>query len=114
VAYVLSHHQEGEPIIDAASLPRQIAHADDRPPPVRDAVTTIREDGSRRFLFPADVRALHAGPAGFAASLLIAVYLLLPWIKVGGYPAVFLDVASRRFHLFGSPWRPRTCGSCSS
>ena len=28
-------------------------------------------------------------------------YLSLPWIKINGYPAVFLDVAERRFHLFG-------------
>lgn len=35
------------------------------------------------------------------ALALIAFYLSLPWIKIGGYPAVFLDVAERRFHLFG-------------
>lgn len=69
--------------------------------PTLETVTTIRADGSRRFLFPADVR----GPLSRARRLsglgLIAVYLLLPWIKIGGFPAVFLDVAERRFHLFG-------------
>lgn len=35
------------------------------------------------------------------ALVLIAVYVLLPWVRVGGFPAVFLDVAERRFHLFG-------------
>jgi cytochrome c oxidase accessory protein FixG len=29
------------------------------------------------------------------------IYLALPWIPVGGHPAVFLDIAGRRFHLFG-------------
>jgi len=69
--------------------------------PNRDTVTTIREDGSRRFLYPADVRGRFSLARRISALLLIAVYALLPWIPVGGYPAVFLDVAARRFHLFG-------------
>lgn len=71
------------------------------PRPVRDAVTTIRPDGSHAVLYPADVRGRFARGRRLVAYALIGVYLLLPWIKVGGYPAVFLDVASRRFHLFG-------------
>jgi cytochrome c oxidase accessory protein FixG len=69
--------------------------------PVRDLVTTIREDGSRRFLYPADSSGRFALARRLTALVLIGVYLLLPWIRVGGYPAVFLDVAQRRFHLFG-------------
>jgi cytochrome c oxidase accessory protein FixG len=70
--------------------------------PNRDSVTTIREDGSRFFLHPADVRGFWTRARRGSAALLIAVYLLLPWIPIGGYPAVFLDVAGRRFHLFGA------------
>lgn len=69
--------------------------------PNRDAVTTIRDDGSRRFLHPADARGKFTRARQISAIALIAVYLLLPWIKIGGYPAVFLDVGERRFHLFG-------------
>ena len=69
--------------------------------PNRDAVTTIRDDGSRRFLYPADVRGRFSTARRVSALLLIAAYALLPWIPVGGYPAVFLDVGARRFHLFG-------------
>jgi len=76
-----------------------------RPPkftaPTRDSVTTIREDGSRRVLFPADVRGRFTTVRSWSAAGLLVFYLALPWIKVGGYPAVFLDVAERRFHLFG-------------
>jgi hypothetical protein len=84
------------------------------PRPTLDSVTTIREDGSRRFLYPADVHGRFTRVRRVSGLFLIAFYLALPWIKVGGYPAVFLDVADRRFHLFGSPWRPRTPGCCSS
>ena len=74
-----------------------------KPPirPNRDAVTTIRDDGSRRFLHPADARGFWTRARRVSSAFLIAVYLLLPWIPVGGHPAVFLDIAGRRFHLFG-------------
>ena len=69
--------------------------------PSRDTVTTIRADGSRPFLFPADVRGRFTRARQITAWLLIVFYLALPWIKINGYPAVFLDLAERRFHLFG-------------
>jgi len=72
------------------------------PRPNRDAVTTIRDDGSRLFLQPADARGRWTRARRVSAALLIAVYLLLPWIPVGGHPAVFLDVGGGHFHLFGA------------
>lgn len=69
--------------------------------PSRDSVTTIRADGSRLFLHPADVRGRFAFFRRWSGWLLIAIYLALPWVPVGGHPAVFLDIAERRFHLFG-------------
>ncbi len=69
--------------------------------PTRDSVTTIAADGSRPFLYPADVRGRLTARRSLSAWILIAVYLLLPWVPVGGHPAVFLDVAGRRFHFFG-------------
>jgi cytochrome c oxidase accessory protein FixG len=69
--------------------------------PSLESVTTIRPDGSRPFLYPADSRGRYTTARRVSAWLLIAVYLLLPWVKIRGYPAVFLDVATRRFHLFG-------------
>lgn len=71
------------------------------PLPNRDSVTTIRDDGSRPFLFPADTHGRFTLFRRAWSLLLIAFYLSLPWIQINGYPAVFLDVAQRRFHLFG-------------
>ncbi|MES1195240.1 MAG: 4Fe-4S dicluster domain-containing protein, partial [Opitutus sp.] len=65
------------------------------------SVTTINADGSRYFLYPADARGAFTHWRRISAYLLIAVYLLLPWIPVNGAPAVFLDLAERRFHFFG-------------
>ncbi len=69
--------------------------------PSLESVTTIGNDGSRTFLFPADAHGAFTRFRKVTAILLIAFYLVLPWIDVGGFPAVFLDVAQRRFHLFG-------------
>lgn len=69
--------------------------------PNRDAVTTIREDGSRRFLHPAETKGTFTAARRWSGWLLVAIYLALPWIPVRGHPAVFLDIAERRFHLFG-------------
>ena len=71
------------------------------PAPNRDSVTTIRQDGSRPFLYPADTRGRFTITRKLSALFLIVFYLSLPWIKINGYPAVFLDIADRRFHLFG-------------
>jgi cytochrome c oxidase accessory protein FixG len=69
--------------------------------PAVDTVTTINSDGSRDFLYPADSRGRFTTARRFSAYALIAVYLLLPWVPINGYPAVFLDVAESRFHFFG-------------
>ena len=71
------------------------------PVPSLESVTTIRADGSHVVLHPADVSGRFTRMRRIAGVALIGIYVALPWIKIGGYPAVFLDVASRRFHLFG-------------
>ncbi|MDR3401095.1 MAG: cytochrome c oxidase accessory protein CcoG [Chthoniobacter sp.] len=69
--------------------------------PTLEAVTTIREDGSRRFIRPASVHGRFTLARAIVGTLILAVYVALPWIPVNGNPAVFLDIAHRQFHLFG-------------
>jgi cytochrome c oxidase accessory protein FixG len=71
------------------------------------SVTTINEDGSRYFLHPADVSGRWTQLRKLVATVLIAVYVLLPWIPIGGNPAVFLDVEHRTFYLFGLSLPPQ-------
>ena len=69
---------------------------------VYDQKSSLRQDGSRNYVQPADVsgRFLWARRAVFAA--LIVLWAALPWVHVNGRPAMFLDVPARRFFLFGS------------
>ena len=69
--------------------------------PNLDSVTTINDDGSRYVIHPADVRGLLTIGRRVFGVLLMAIYVLLPWIPIGGNPAVFFDLLGRRFHFFG-------------
>ena len=69
--------------------------------PNRDSVTTINDDGSRYKLHPADAPGRFLFWRRFSGWALIVLYFVLPWVPVNGYPALFLDVTRRRFHLFG-------------
>ena len=65
------------------------------------SVTTINPDGSHYVLHPADVKGKFTTTRRIVGILLIAVYVLLPWIPINDAPALFLDVENRRFHIFG-------------
>jgi cytochrome c oxidase accessory protein FixG len=69
--------------------------------PSLERLYSIRSDGSRRVLHPADVRGRFIRWRRLVFAALIGVYLALPVMRVGGHPAVHLDVAERRFYLFG-------------
>lgn len=63
---------------------------------------SMKQDGSRRDLHPADVRGRWMRWRRIAFGLLIGFYVLAPFIPVGGHPMIQLDVQHRRFYLFGS------------
>src|SRR4051812_15839298 len=71
------------------------------PRPTRESVTTINDDGSRRFIHAAMVRGRFTRWRAIMAVVLTAIYVALPWIQINGNPALFLDVAHRQFHYFG-------------
>ncbi|MCB1007873.1 MAG: cytochrome c oxidase accessory protein CcoG [Acidobacteria bacterium] len=68
------------------------------PPPI---LGSMRPDGSRLMVHPADVKGRWMTRRHLAFAALIAFYVLAPLLPVGGHPAIQLDVAHRRFYLFG-------------
>lgn len=64
--------------------------------------SSLRADGSREPVHPADVRGRFATARKLVFVALIWIWALLPWVKIGGNPAVFLDIERRRFFLFGA------------
>ncbi len=74
----------------------------DKRRPDLDSVYTINADGSRNFLHPADVHGRWQVRKNFIWTILLAVYLVLPWIEIGGNPAVLFDIPGRTAHIFGT------------
>jgi cytochrome c oxidase accessory protein FixG len=75
--------------------------------PNLNSVTSINPDGSRYFIHTSDVKGPWTSLRRVVAWVLIVVYLALPWIPVGGHPAVFLDIETRNFHVFGLHFVPQ-------
>lgn len=69
--------------------------------PELDTVYTINEDGSRNFLHPADVRGSWQVRKNWIFAILLVVYVGLPWLEIGGKPAVHLNIPDRLAYLFG-------------
>jgi cytochrome c oxidase accessory protein FixG len=65
-------------------------------------VSALRPDGRRVAIHTLDVRGRFIRARRIVFGALIAFYLLAPLVRVGGRPAVFLDVEHRRFFLFGA------------
>ena len=62
---------------------------------------SLGTDGRRKRPYPADVTGRWLTARRIVYAALIALWAALPWIPVGGHPAVFLDVDKRQFFLFG-------------
>lgn len=66
-----------------------------------DRLATTTEKGDRVYLYPAKVRGLFRRLRDYAYGVLIIIFLVLPWVKVGGTPLLLLDIAHRKFIIFG-------------
>lgn len=66
-----------------------------------ERLTTADEQGNRRWVYPADVQGRFRSWRGGVSWVLIAVFALLPWIRIGGEPALLMDGIHRRFVVLG-------------
>jgi polyferredoxin len=69
-------------------------------------LSTLNEDGSRRWLRPRPSRGRFWRRRRAVAWVLIAVFMLIPYLKLNGLPLILLNVAQRRFTLFGMTFLP--------
>jgi cytochrome c oxidase accessory protein FixG len=69
-------------------------------------LATLNPDGTRRWLAPRLAKGRFWQRRRIVAYLLIAVFNLLPWIPIGGKPAMFLDIVHRQFTFFGVTFQP--------
>ncbi len=74
--------------------------------PEEHVLSTLESDGSRRWLKPKLSKGKLLGRRRWVAYLLIAIFTLLPFAKIGGKPLFLLDIVSRRFTIFGFTFLP--------
>lgn len=67
----------------------------------RDRPATMDAEGARVSLYPAEVRGKWASRRKGVQWILLFVFLFLPWLSHEGRQWFLLDIAQRRFHLFG-------------
>jgi cytochrome c oxidase accessory protein FixG len=70
--------------------------------PAHVETSALRADGRHVAIHPLDVRGRFIRARRFAFAVLIALYVAAPLVPIRGRPAIFLDVARRRFFLFGA------------
>jgi len=75
-------------VLDQRNLP------DERP-------STMDETGNRVFIFPASVSGFWRRSRNIVEVFLIILFLVLPWIKIGGHQALLLNIGDRQFSIFG-------------
>ena len=69
-------------------------------------LATLEEDGRRRWLRPKPSPGAWWRKRLVVAWVLIALYTVIPWIKIAGMPMVLLDLVERKFVFFGAVFRP--------
>lgn len=74
-------------------------------PPQR-VLSTLNRDGSRRWLKPRLSPGRFLRARRIVACALIALFALVPHLRMAGEPLMLLDVASRRFVFFGLVFLP--------
>ncbi|MDA0932454.1 MAG: cytochrome c oxidase accessory protein CcoG [Planctomycetota bacterium] len=70
--------------------------------PDLDSLYCVNPDGSRNTIHPADVKGRFQARKKIVWSVLFVVWVVLPWLRVGGQPAILIDLANRQFLLFGA------------
>ena len=74
-------------------------------PPEGEVLATMREDGSRRWLRPKPSPGKFWKKRAVVAWVLMALFTLTPWIRVGGQPLFLFDITARRFIVFGTTFQ---------
>lgn len=67
---------------------------------------TLNEDGTRRWICPKPSYGAYWKVRRVVAWALMAVFMAIPHLRVGGKPVILLDLPRREFTLFGTTFLP--------
>lgn len=75
-------------------------------PAPEHVLSTLEHDGSRRWLYPKLATGFWWKRRRVVAYLLMAIFVLVPHLKVAGHPLLRLDIVRREFTFFGQTFFP--------
>jgi cytochrome c oxidase accessory protein FixG len=76
------------------------------PLPSERVLSTLNQDGTRNWLRPKLSRGRFLKRRRIVGYALIALFVALPFIDIGGRPALLLDLVDRELSVFGAVFRP--------
>lgn len=76
------------------------------PKPTERVLSTLNEDGSRRWLRPRLSKGRFLSARRITSYILILIFTVIPYTSIGGKPTILLDIAAREFTLFGKTFLP--------
>lgn len=77
------------------------------PETFRDSVGTMDQSGKRKWVFPRKPKGRYTNYRTIVAAILLAIFFILPFIKIHGNPILMLNVLDREFYIFGQPFYPQ-------
>ncbi|MCA9299712.1 MAG: hypothetical protein KDA28_11630, partial [Phycisphaerales bacterium] len=76
------------------------------PQPENRILSTLNEDGSRRWIRPKVAKGRYLQARRLVAYLLIAIFTVTPYLRINGKPAILLDITARKFTIVGTTFLP--------
>ena len=73
----------------------------------RDHIATVDEEGKRIWVYPKKPKGKFTNYRSLVAYTLIGILLTGPCIKIGGHPALLLNIFERNFIILGTPFWPQ-------
>ena len=73
----------------------------------RDSIGTIDEKGNRAWIFPKKPKGKYYDKRKLVSYLLIAFFVLAPFVKINGNQFMMMNVLERRFNIFSFPFWPQ-------
>ncbi len=85
---------------------RELPGSDALLPSPEHVLSTLEQDGSRRWLKPKLSKGQWWHRRRAVAYVLMVVFVLVPYIRLGGKPLIQLDIAAREFTILGHTFLP--------
>ena len=73
----------------------------------RDSVSTVDQSGSRKWVYPKKPKGKFTNYRDIVTVFLLAVFFVVPFIKLNGNPLLKINIIDREFFIIGQPFYPQ-------